>query len=342
MEEEKYTGDQLSTEQHAPSGDETPGATGSSSGAPKKSGTFKKILYNLLLAVRGTAYPVMYILMQTLALIVVGMIVAFYKLATVGADASGMSADEAIQKLLADALNNTEIQHAAIIVAGLLMIMLIVLIQFIRRKSLKEELHLVPVSPAVCAIAVGTGITLNFVISFLISLIPEQVMKFIGENNDEPEYVGSMLIYVLAAVITAPVIEELLFRNFMYGRFRRFMPVWLSIALVSVFFGIVHGSILQGVYAGVLGILLALVFERSGSILPGVFCHLGFNAVSIIAAAYGQGLFTEGQAAAVDVFYSIALIVSFILCVPLTIMLIRSTGKKNKNIEAPADGQNTV
>lgn len=295
-------------------------------GGPPARSLWNKILTALMWVVRGVAYPAAYTVIQALSLMIVSMASAAYQFAVNGIDAS-VDPDLAMKALYNAALKNTEIRHAAIIIAAVMTVLLILIIQFMMRRPVKEELHLKAISPAVAALAVGTGVTLNFVISYIIMLIPEDVLKFIGKaNNDEPEYVGSMLIYVLAAVIMAPIIEELVFRNFLYERSRRAMPVWLAILFVSAFFGAVHGSVLQGVYAASLGVLLAVLLERSRSILPGILCHFGFNSVSIIAAAYGQNIFSPGTEEMIDVFYTVMTVISFIIFIPLTILLVRSAG----------------
>lgn len=87
---------------------------------------------------------------------------------------------------------------------------------------------------------------------------------------------------LLAAGIVAPFAEELAFRGVLYRLLRKYWPV-LPSALVSAFlFGLLHG-ILE-VYPGtmLLGFVMALAYERSGSLWVPFTIHATFNSVSLL------------------------------------------------------------
>jgi membrane protease YdiL (CAAX protease family) len=82
-------------------------------------------------------------------------------------------------------------------------------------------------------------------------------------------------------VIVAPVVEELLFRGFLYGHLRKLhAPVWLSVLFVSAVFGFVHGQWNLAVDVFILGVVAALLREKTGTIWPGVVIHMMKNAVA--------------------------------------------------------------
>lgn len=83
---------------------------------------------------------------------------------------------------------------------------------------------------------------------------------------------------VLLYVIVTPVAEELLFRWLIYGRISRFMGVPMAVCLTAFFFGFFHGNLLQGIYAALMGIALALVLHWSGNFWFSVVFHMGANA----------------------------------------------------------------
>ena len=55
----------------------------------------------------------------------------------------------------------------------------------------------------------------------------------------------------------------------------------VAVALSAIIFGLAHGNIVAFVYAGLFGVVLALLLEKTGSIIPGIFAHAAFNAVSV-------------------------------------------------------------
>ena len=54
-----------------------------------------------------------------------------------------------------------------------------------------------------------------------------------------------------------------------------------------MYFGAVHGNWLQGLYAFIIGMLLAFAYERFHSILAPILIHAGANTVSVVVTESG-------------------------------------------------------
>ncbi|TAL12058.1 MAG: CPBP family intramembrane metalloprotease [Nitrospirae bacterium] len=82
---------------------------------------------------------------------------------------------------------------------------------------------------------------------------------------------------VLDSVVWAPLIEELAFRGVLYATLRMTVGVWPAVGLSGAFFALVHGYGAVG-FASVLwsGILWAVAYERTRSLLPAILGHM-FN-----------------------------------------------------------------
>lgn len=78
-----------------------------------------------------------------------------------------------------------------------------------------------------------------------------------------------------------PAAEELMFRQAMYGEFRKRFGVPASAAVSSLLFGLYHGRAAQGIYAGILGVFLALLFERRGSAGDCASVHISANVTAL-------------------------------------------------------------
>ena len=79
---------------------------------------------------------------------------------------------------------------------------------------------------------------------------------------------------VASLAFIAPLFEELIFRGFLYGTLRKKLS-WLPAALATAFlFSLAHGYSMLG-FTTILwsGLVLAWVYERSGSLLPAVAVH---------------------------------------------------------------------
>jgi membrane protease YdiL (CAAX protease family) len=86
-------------------------------------------------------------------------------------------------------------------------------------------------------------------------------------------------------VICASTSEEICFRGLVYGGFRTRMPALAAAALSGVVFGILHAP--TGLSAVppliIFGVVMALLYERTGSILPGMILHALNNSVALLA-----------------------------------------------------------
>ena len=72
-------------------------------------------------------------------------------------------------------------------------------------------------------------------------------------------------------ILVSPMIEELVYRLVIYGRLKRRFPLWIAIVCSSLFFGVMHGNLVQGIYAFFMGILMCMACEYVHSIW-GSFC----------------------------------------------------------------------
>jgi uncharacterized protein len=99
-----------------------------------------------------------------------------------------------------------------------------------------------------------------------------------------------VLVLIFAAVI-APVVEELFFRGFLFGLYRRRQPLWVAYVASSALFTLLHlmpgqmnVSQSAGLSVGIflLAMLLAWLYQRTGSLYPGMLAHAVNNATGLI------------------------------------------------------------
>ena len=113
------------------------------------------------------------------------------------------------------------------------------------------------------------------VFTFLTSFVP-------GFNFDEKQNVGfeninSQIEYVMAfvvLVVMAPLIEEAIFRGFLFTKVRKQLNFWPTAIVVSLIFGLVHLQWNVGVDVFILSLVLCFVREKTNSIWAGVGIHM--------------------------------------------------------------------
>lgn len=92
----------------------------------------------------------------------------------------------------------------------------------------------------------------------------------------------------LAAIVVAPVTEELFFRGFFYRALRTKLRLWSAVAIDSAVFAVIHLQyIAQPLIFPVIAVFAAaacLVYERTGSIFSVIAIHAAFNTVASLGS----------------------------------------------------------
>ncbi len=104
------------------------------------------------------------------------------------------------------------------------------------------------------------------------------------KQKDIAESFGPTVIQVLLIVIAAPIAEETCFRGMLFGGLRTKLPRLAAALITGLIFGGLHA--LTGVSAVppliVFGFLLALLYEKTGSIVPGILLHMLNNSIALL------------------------------------------------------------
>lgn len=139
------------------------------------------------------------------------------------------------------------------------------------------------IKPRSALFALLIGITANYALNIIMAYAQMFFPKLFEQYDSATEVytVGGIVPYIVGGVILAPIVEELVFRGFMQTRFSRAMPTTAAIIAVGLIFGLIHGNVVQAVYAAALGILLGEIFAHSRSIYASILCHFGFNLSSL-------------------------------------------------------------
>lgn len=87
---------------------------------------------------------------------------------------------------------------------------------------------------------------------------------------------------IFSVVIVAPIVEEFVFRGLLYTGIRRGTNPIIAIVVSAGLFGLVHGVWSAIVVTALLGALLAIVYERTRSLVAPTIMHALFNAGSLV------------------------------------------------------------
>lgn len=102
-------------------------------------------------------------------------------------------------------------------------------------------------------------------------------VQLIQTSRDVP----LLIAITLSAVIIAPIAEEIIFRGYIYPVAKCYSERWFAAIFSAALFGVVHMNLLGLPMLILIGLALVILYEKTGSIWPCIFCHMAFNGLSI-------------------------------------------------------------
>ncbi len=145
--------------------------------------------------------------------------------------------------------------------------------------------------------AAVTGTILLFAaypIIFLADLLMQRLLgspsskQNIVELFSDSQTLKQRVLIIILAVAIAPMVEEFVFRFFLYGVVRRYAGRFAGLVLNSALFAVVHAHVPSAAPLFVLGACFTLAYEWSGSILVSMSMHALFNSLTLTALAFPE------------------------------------------------------
>jgi membrane protease YdiL (CAAX protease family) len=136
-------------------------------------------------------------------------------------------------------------------------------------------------------------------LSFLVAIVSAQMKTPDNIPMEELfKYRQTALLFMAMAVLVAPLVEETLFRGYLYPLFARSFGIVPGILLTGLLFGLMHGGQLGWTWSLVtmlvlVGIIFTTVRARTGSVFASYLMHLGYNSLISFFALLGTHGFTK-------------------------------------------------
>ncbi len=97
----------------------------------------------------------------------------------------------------------------------------------------------------------------------------------------------SIVLFGMMGVLIAPLVEETIFRGFLYPVIARRWGVATGVAITGTLFGLMHAAQLWGGWGQIallifVGIVLTWVRARTGTVAASYFVHLGYNGLQLV------------------------------------------------------------
>jgi membrane protease YdiL (CAAX protease family) len=123
----------------------------------------------------------------------------------------------------------------------------------------------------------------------MVALIVTFAGRFFNEKGELPieELFHSrptVILLMSFGILVAPLVEETMFRGFLYPIVARRFGVGVGVIVTGVLFGAMHAQQLWGGWGQIglligVGIVLTWVRARTGTVMASYFVHLGYNSL---------------------------------------------------------------
>jgi membrane protease YdiL (CAAX protease family) len=140
------------------------------------------------------------------------------------------------------------------------------------------------------------NIFLIMVITYLLMSVSGLIIIVLRLNELFPKYTelvdligsGPFLLQLLAAVLMAPILEEVLCRGIIFSRMREISGFWVSALVSSLIWAAMHLNVVQGITTFLFGIFLAFLYEKFKMLIVPILCHGLFKLIGETAAYYDK------------------------------------------------------
>ncbi|MCI8454455.1 MAG: CPBP family intramembrane metalloprotease [Lachnospiraceae bacterium] len=181
-------------------------------------------------------------------------------------------------------------------------------------------------------LALGIGTLLNIGGNLVNAFFTLFNHKTVDEMNPIVEALENPTIdMLLYACLLGPVMEELVFRGFLLKRARRFGDR-TAVVFCSVAFGLMHGNLVQCLYAVFIGLILGYIVAKTNRLRYSILLHIAFNSYS---AVIQEGwLFWENRGYEImEILYLLAVFaVELLFMVSAVILLWKNGGRAGREL----------
>lgn len=146
-----------------------------------------------------------------------------------------------------------------------------------------------PLKAPVIVTSILLGVSACMALNGLLNM--SGLMRVYEENLDEigqALYQGRIFWEILGTGLLAPLVEELIFRGLIFRRLKDWVAAPQAIVVSALIFGFYHGNTLQIIYASVIGLLFAWLYEKYKNLIAPILAHMAANLFSVIASESGM------------------------------------------------------
>ena len=231
---------------------------------------------------KALGYFAVYFTCMNVADLIAGFVWGYMK----GAElkAMGMSSEEAMA-----AFQSMEpgYKGVSMLIGAILTLLIYFIIEKIKKTSLAKETDMKMVTGKQIGLTVVGALGGMFFLNFMLSILPIPA-DLLGDLSSGMSSLTSYPFWLalLVNAILIPILEEVVFRGYLFSRLGKAMPAVVAAVISSVVFGLCHGGLVWAIWAGITGLIICVVRVKSGSIIPGIVFHIIMNTYGMVVSYF--------------------------------------------------------
>lgn len=133
------------------------------------------------------------------------------------------------------------------------------------------------------------GILLAYTAQIVAISIEMQILE-IDPGSENTEIIVELTrlnpMFLLIPAITAPVLEELIFRKILFGTLYKKMNFFWAALISSLIFGVLHMDFLHLLIYVTMGFVFAYLYVQTKRIIIPIIVHMSLNTITVLAQLF--------------------------------------------------------
>jgi membrane protease YdiL (CAAX protease family) len=173
-----------------------------------------------------------------------------------------------------------------LVAEGTITLILLALLPWASRLSFRELGYRVPRAGDVLVAFLGS------LVMAVVANGGASLMQSLSHSNQDQQSVAMLrqlhdprllIAFAVFACVLAPLMEETIFRVFLFNATRRYFGFWAGAIVSGLCFGLAHGDPIAALPLALGGIVLAFVYYRTHNAFASMITHGLFNSYTILA-----------------------------------------------------------
>ena len=131
-------------------------------------------------------------------------------------------------------------------------------------------------------LAVALGVVFAVISSFILTTRLVNPSTPLSEALDQNQSSVLMVVFLILAILVAPLLEEIVFRGYFFGVIKAAWGTTAAVVVIALLFGLMHVDQYWGDWTAItlvtiLGFVMTILRSSTESVIPGVITHYVYN-----------------------------------------------------------------